>query len=269
MTYSPLVNRTSWDGGKSDPRDGVGISSFIIHCAAMTSLDGYLGLVTGDKEVSSNYSVKDNTVVSIVPDERRAFTSASKYDGDKGRAWDYKSLTVEIINATTNPYTVSEQSLHSAAKLVAERATHYGFPINPDTVIGHRELYSRFGASYSTECPAGIDMDQFRALVTNYYTAAKSASIEEDPMRLMRTPENGAIFFVTSNGFRYMANSGEVSRVQAALGAAGLDPEIHTVPYALFIDLMTNIHAADTANDSDFGAVRQSVESAVKKAAAI
>lgn len=156
MTFSKLATSTSGNGGQYSAR-GRTVDRFIVHHAATTSLSGVLSMMaTGSRQVSSNYVIKDGSIIGVVPEEYRAWTSGSA-------AWDGRAVTVETCNSASGDasgWPISEASYESLAALIADCATRYGFPINRDTVIGHRELYTRYGASYATACPGGIDLDR-------------------------------------------------------------------------------------------------------------
>lgn len=189
---------------QSSSRQGATIDHFIIHHAAMFDLDDCVDLmVSGRKQVSSNYVVQGKRIVSVVPEELRAFTSGSSRDGGKGAAWDRRSMTVETINSTGEPnWLISEETFQSLAALVADVATRYNFPIDREHIIGHRELYTRYGASYATACPGGIPLDRLVArarelqkVATQPVPAPKPIVIDEEeiPMRLINIPGGGIV----------------------------------------------------------------------------
>ena len=163
MGYSKLIDYTSSDGGQFSSRGGANVRRFIVHAAAMTSLSGYLSMVaTGSREVSSHYTAKDDTLVGIVDEAYRAWTSASYLDGE--------AITIEVIN-TGGPdegWYVNAVTLATAAALIADVARRYGFPLDRAHVEGHRELLPRYGESYATVCPAGIDLDHLVNLARAY-----------------------------------------------------------------------------------------------------
>ena len=156
MTFSNVATRTSGNGNQFGPR-GRSVDHFVVHHAATSSLSQVLGMMSsGSRQVSSNNVVKDTEIVGVVPDEYRSWSLSSPL-------WDGRSITVETCNSATGDasgWPISEQSYQSLAKLIADCATRYGFPINRDRIIGHREVYSRHGASYQTACPGGIDLDR-------------------------------------------------------------------------------------------------------------
>lgn len=149
MTHSPLTTRISLTSDSS-PRTAR-VDRFIIHHAATTSLAGILELFQpGGREVSANYALKDNQLVCAVDEDRRAWTSASAH-------WDGRAVTVEVANSSIGgSWPVSEASFHTLARLIADVAKRYGFPISDNTVLTHQELYTRYGASYATACPGDL-----------------------------------------------------------------------------------------------------------------
>jgi hypothetical protein len=136
-------------------RDGRKIDRIILHHQASTNgMGGVRMMVKRTKQVSANYVVlSDGAVVLVVPEEYRAWTSASA-------SWDGRAITFEVENSTGEPnWLISAKAEEKLAQMVVDIATRYNFPINRDTVIGHRELYSRYGASYATACPGGMRLD--------------------------------------------------------------------------------------------------------------
>lgn len=149
MTHSPLTNRIRLSA-QSDSRNGRQIDRFIVHHAASTSLDGVVDMMVREtREVSANYVV-GNQIVCVVDEELRAWTSGTA-------DWDGRAITVETINNAGDPnWTVSDKTFDNLARLIADCARRYGFPITDDTILTHQELYRRYGDSYATACPGDL-----------------------------------------------------------------------------------------------------------------
>lgn len=133
----------------SDCGDRTGsVNKFIFHHAAGTSLAVLMNLFQpGGRTVSANYGIKDAQCILAVDEDKRAKTSGSI-------AFDGRAITVEVCNETGAPsWGISDASFHTLARLIADCSSRYGFPINNDTVLGHRELKERFGVGYATGCP--------------------------------------------------------------------------------------------------------------------
>jgi hypothetical protein len=108
----------------------------------------------GAREVSSTVIIKDDQVASMFDEQYRAWSLSSQY-------WDSVSLSSETCNETTAPgWTISEASYATLAKVVADWCIRYGIACNRTQIMGHREVYTRYGASYATACPGGIDLDR-------------------------------------------------------------------------------------------------------------
>lgn len=172
MTVSKLATRSSGNAGQYSSRGGRKIDRFLVHHAATSNLDVVLSMMrTGSREVSSNYVISNTgEIISVVPEEYRAWTSASP-------AWDGRAITVEVINSKTgDPWPISAKAQEALSRLIADVATRYKFTPKRDgrnsTVIGHRELYTWFGESYATACPGGINL----AAVTNRAAELTSSS---------------------------------------------------------------------------------------------
>lgn len=162
MTYSKLATASRKESPQSSSRQGVKIDMVIVHHCANTSAQGVVDMMTiPTKQVSSNYVMTKNGPIGVVREEMRAFTSGSSSDGGKGAAYDRRAITVETVNSTMGPrWEFDPRTIEHLARLIADVATRYGFPIDRDHVVGHGELYSRYRASYPTACPGpSMDLD--------------------------------------------------------------------------------------------------------------
>lgn len=150
MTHSALATGTSWTADRSS-RDGAKIDRFIVHHAATTSLSAILALFQpGGRTVSANYALKDHRLIATVPEEYRAWTSASYAD-------DRRAVTIEVANSQAGgSWPVSDASFDKLARLIADVSARYRFDITDDTILTHQELYRRFGRSYATACPGDL-----------------------------------------------------------------------------------------------------------------
>lgn len=168
MTFSPLTNgvQLTTDSSKRTAQ----IDRFIVHHAATTSLAAILSLFQpGGRTVSANYALgSDGTLIAAVDEDRRAWTSSSA-------AWDGRAVTIEVANSVAGgSYPVSDATFHKLARLIADVATRYGFPIDDTHILTHQELYIRYGASYATACPGDLQRrkPELLALARHYQAAA-------------------------------------------------------------------------------------------------
>lgn len=177
MTHSALTTGIQLTSD-SDSRNGVGVDHFIIHHAATTSLNALLAdFAPGGREVSANYGLKDRDLVLAVDEDRRAWTSASS-------AWDGRSITIEVCNSEAGgSWPVSDATFDTLARLIADCARRYRFPINDDAVLTHQELYTRFGASYATACPGDLERrkPELLALANKYWAQGGSPASKPTP----------------------------------------------------------------------------------------
>lgn len=152
MTTSKLAKGASVSP-KRGSRLGSRIDTFLIHHMASTDGEGVTRMMwgAGGREVSANYTIlNDGTLYGVVPEEDRAWTSGAAGDGGRGAAWDRRSITVEIENESAAPdWRISAAAITTAARLLNDLRARYGVT----NVLGHRDLYERFGASYPTFCP--------------------------------------------------------------------------------------------------------------------
>lgn len=151
MVYSGLAKR-SYNSPQKSSRNGAGIDTFLIHHQASTDSERVLSMMlTGSREVSSNYIItNEGQVWGVVPEEYRAWTSGSSSDGGRGASWDRRSITVEIENSTGGPsWNISNAALTAAANLLKDLRARYGVR----NVLGHKDLWNNYRASYPTACP--------------------------------------------------------------------------------------------------------------------
>jgi N-acetyl-anhydromuramyl-L-alanine amidase AmpD len=161
VTFSGLATRT-YSTQQQSSRQGATIDMVICHHAATTNAEQVIAQeVSGSREVSSNYVITNTgEIVGIVPEEYRAWTSGSSSDGGKGAAYDRRSITFECADERNgDPWPISAASQQAIVNLLVDVHQRYGIPLDRDHVVGHRELYTRWGASYATACPGGMNVD--------------------------------------------------------------------------------------------------------------
>ena len=154
MTHSPLTDKIRLSK-KSSSRRSAKVDTFLVHHTASVSGrgDGVVNMMVNlaRRGVSSNYVLgSDGYLWLVVDEDRRAWTSGSKRDGGKGAAWDRRSITIEICNSSGAPnWGISNASIDKAARLLIDLRRRYGIK----RVIGHRDLWTQYRASYATYCP--------------------------------------------------------------------------------------------------------------------
>ena len=153
MTHSPLTDQIKLSS-QSSSRQGAKIDTLLVHHTASVSGRGsgvVNMMVNRTRTVSSNYVLgSDGHLWMVVDEDLRAWTSGSGSDGGKGAAWDRRSVTIEICNSSGAPdWGISNASIDKAARLLIDLRRRYGI----SRVIGHRDLWTQFRASYATFCP--------------------------------------------------------------------------------------------------------------------
>jgi hypothetical protein len=167
---------------KSPRNPNVTPSMVVVHHAATESFDAVVTMENGTKQVSSTVVIKDGEVASMFDEAYRAWSLSSGY-------YDSVSLSSETCNSggAAEGWPISEASYQTLAKVIAEWCRKYNIPANRERIIGHREVYTRYGASYATACPGGIDLDRLVRLVNQHLNGTATASlsstlIEEDDL---------------------------------------------------------------------------------------
>lgn len=164
---------------------------------------------TGSKQVSANYVQRSNgDLIGVVPEERRSWSLA---DAD----WDSRSITVETENESTNGWTISAAATEKLARLVADVANRYRFPINRDTVLGHREVNSRYGGSYPTACPGGLDLDGIVRRANQITATAGGGTTpiteEESIMLVLRNQKDAACYMVGQQRIKHLGTGKDLA----------------------------------------------------------
>jgi len=182
MTFSKQTNqvRTS---SQSSSRNGTRVDTFLIHHQAGTNDDAVIAaMVSGSRGVSANYTISnEGRITSVVPEELRAWTSGSQYDGGKGAAWDRRAITVEIENQSAGgSWPISLAALTAAARLLRDLRARYKITY----VLGHRDLWNRYRASYPTFCPGPETVAKIVALAGSSTAGSTTTPIEETKKRI-------------------------------------------------------------------------------------
>lgn len=181
MTHSVLTSRIV-TSPKSSSRNGAVIDTVLIHHVAGTNGEATLKMMADPnaREVSANYVItNEGEIVNVVDERFRAWTSGSKYDGGKGAAWDRRSITIEIENETGAPgWKISVAALRAMAALLNDLRSRYRI-VN---ILGHRDLWLRFRASYATYCPGPETVAQVVSLASTNPTIPPVVSPPPAPL---------------------------------------------------------------------------------------
>lgn len=201
--YATEVHDTSQ---KSARNPNVTPSLIVVHHAATTSFGGVVTMELGTKQVSSTVVIKDDECASMFDEAFRAWSLSSQQ-------YDSLSLSSETCNSggADQGWPISEKSYVTLAKVIAEWCRKYKIPADREHIIGHREVYTRYGASYATACPGGIDLDRLVRMVVELLKTITTASTtpvtpilleEETDMKFYRIDNpkgglNGTMWVVT------------------------------------------------------------------------
>ena len=198
MVQSTLTTYAIGNSGKYGSRNGARVDRFIIHHGATVGWQNLKDtLAGGGREVSATYGLGNGELALNVPEELRPFTTGAA-------SWDARALTVEVKNATADPnWTVSDVDFDLLARLIADWAIRYEQDINDNTVLTHQEVYLRYGASYATACPGGLQprKAELLALANKYKNqgiTTKPQKVGGSKMDLIE--EGGKIYLVNEHG---------------------------------------------------------------------
>lgn len=200
-----------------------GIDMCIWHHGATTSGAAIEALFEpGGRTVSATWTIYNTgKVVGKVPERFRPWTSADAF-------YDGRALTAEVANLSTDGWTISDASYDAMGRLAAGAYRVYGVPLDRDHHLGHRELYERFGASYATACPGGMNVDWVVELGRRYLTstaglapaALAAPDRKEYDMRVYANAEVAQAWVVASEGKGSWTPVGNASAYLKASGQA-------------------------------------------------
>jgi len=204
MTFSRLASQTH-DTSQKSSRQGAKIDMVICHHMASTNSEATLSEeLTGSRQVSSNYIITNTGEIwGVVPEEYRAWTSGATKsqnpaDNGKGAAFDRRSITFECADQSTGgSWPISAASQDAIVKLLVDVHQRYGIPLDRDHIVGHRELYTRWGASYATACPGGMDLDDLVSRAVAQLNNATSTETKDDDMARQWLMTNGNNWAIT------------------------------------------------------------------------
>lgn len=229
-------------------RHGSKVRALQLHHATSTSWRSVVNMmVSGSREVSSNDVVGANgELIEVVERGARAWTSGSA-------TFDAQAHTFEICNAILGDATgwpVSDAAQETVANRCADIAFENGFTIERSTtnfsLYGHGEMYPKWGLSYPTACPGGLNLDwifttaerrrqQLAAGTPHPLTQARH--LLEELMVLVSRVEDGAIYLVTSTGASHIQDMDTVYAIQSLLQQCGMKSD----PIRLYASQITLI----------------------------
>lgn len=177
---------------------------FVLHGAAMTSLDGLSNMiVNGTRQVSAHGGFKDARGIGWVNEEYRAWSLSDA-------RWDSLAYTLENANESTDGYTFSGTTQESIAQWIADVSRRTGiYPHrNGDpttwTVIGHSEVYTIHEGSYATACPQSLDLNWITARAQQILKGATKRKKSDVPDLLRSTlPDTDTVPEFILTDYRY------------------------------------------------------------------
>lgn len=150
---------------ESSPRGSTVVDTLQIHHTAYPNLAGSRALMDpGGRTVSANgLLAPDGTLYEVVPLNRRAFTSASRFD--------YRCLTEETVNESGAPEwripVASRERLAELAVAMLRAGILKGLYRGAGGIIGHYEV----PGTYPTACPGpDMNLDWINSRAVQLYT---------------------------------------------------------------------------------------------------
>lgn len=187
MTQSKLTDRVV-STPNFGSRSGARVRFIVLHHMASTGFEGVLSSWhTGSKQGSAHYAIgNEGQIVRVVPEELRAWSLSDA-------AFDSKSIVFEIENASVGgDWPVSAQAEEATAQVVADLCRRYNIACNRTQILGHREVYSRYGAGYATACPGGLHLDGIVKRAQELLRAGGDVPVTKPASGSVRVPKTGA-----------------------------------------------------------------------------
>lgn len=206
--YSELI-KSKLESPNCSSRDGEKITKITIHHAA-----GVLGgtalasiFMNPKRQASANYCIgKDGEIIGCVPEEKRAWTSGSKWN-------DSRAITIEVSNCSGKPnWEISETVMQSLILLCADICRRYC--IVPE-FTGDKNGSLTFHYMYqATECPGPYIKSHIKEIIVRINN---ELCIEQKPIPKPEEPakpkDNSFKVKVTANVLNVRANPGTASKI--------------------------------------------------------
>ena len=146
--WSSLTTKWAVNYDDSEPRTTAVVGIGHHHTASPNLLVCLQQFYPGGRTVTPNYFITPTDIYGIVPENRRAYTSAD-------RTFDNGSITYEILNSEAGPFwSFDPRTLENVKKLDADIMRRYG--IRPAHAFPgfweHKNVYQWTGRGYATAC---------------------------------------------------------------------------------------------------------------------
>jgi len=184
-TYSDLTTSVNPNLMNSST-DRNTIDRIVIHHNATTNKDVAMNtwLTTGSAQTSAHYEIADGEIIGCVGENFTAWHAG---------VWDMnlRSIGLEHVNNSGAPnWTVSDATMQSSAKLIADICKRYNIPIDRTHIIKHSEVYA-------TACPGGLDIDKLVSMAKAVSTSTTTnTTTEEIDMLFPRNSKTGEISII-------------------------------------------------------------------------
>ena len=172
-------------------RNGQRITKITIHHAAgVLTAEQLANIFKVERRCAScNYAIgKDGEIVGVVPEEKRAWTSGSRWN-------DEQAITIEVSNIKGKPgWEVSDASMNALVKLCADICRRYAIvPYFNGTKDASMTFHYMFQA---TECPGPYIKNHVNEIITRINN---ELCIKEEPVEKPKTEEKPYLVKVTCN----------------------------------------------------------------------
>ena len=172
-------------------RNGQRITKITIHHAAgVLTAEQLANIFKVERRCAScNYAIgKDGDIVGVVPEEKRAWTSGSRWN-------DEQAITIEVSNIKGKPgWEVSDASMDALIKLCADICRRYAIvPYFNGTKDASMTFHYMFQA---TECPGPYIKNHVNEIITRINN---ELCIKEEPVEKPKTEDKPYLVKVTCN----------------------------------------------------------------------
>lgn len=178
MTFIGSPNYTSG-------REGQRVEGIIVHWMAGTLAATDSVFQDTNRQTSAHYGVENNVVHQYVAEENTAYHAGN---------WGVNLRTIGIEHSAAPDRYATTETYDTSARIIAEAAKRWGFPINANTIRPHRAIIA-------TQCPGTIDLNRLITKANELIGGDEVIKAEDrDLVRIINSEVKGYDFVKTHRG---------------------------------------------------------------------
>lgn len=230
--YSNLATsldpRTMYNGGDRTRA----VDFVVIHHNATTSKEAAIGtwVIGSGAYTSAHYEIANNEIIGTLGENYVAYHAGGTGGSDVPTISDInnRSIGLEFLNSTGAPdWEVSDETLHSGGKLLADICERYGLPIDRNTIKLHREITA-------TACPGGLDIDKLIQYAREAAGVTGTDNVEDsDAIKKFKQDGGAFTLFKPFKIDKVIFAYGMWQGISYEMSGGGDDTKLNGIPLAL------------------------------------